>query len=79
MRLTAILTELYESELNCSISSIWDSGWTVKLGDKLNGFVEEGNFRTIEEVAGFLHSAAMKHFPESGYANRSRPGVAQAS
>ena len=50
-------TELYASQLNCSISCFWDSNWDVKLGDELNGFVAEGNFRTVDEVAEFLHAA----------------------
>jgi hypothetical protein len=60
MDLATVLTSLYASELNCSISCIWDSGWDVKLGDELNGFVAEGNVRTPEEIASFLHDAAMK-------------------
>jgi hypothetical protein len=46
MDLATVLTNLYAGELNCSISCVWDSGWDVKLGDELKGFVAEGNVRT---------------------------------
>jgi hypothetical protein len=68
--LATVLTALYASEINCSISSIWDSGWDVKLGDELNGFLAESNFQTVEEAAAFLHGAALIHFPKSDYAKR---------
>jgi hypothetical protein len=72
MDLSAVLTDLYDGELNCSISCISDSGWDVKLGDELNGFVAEGNVKTPEEIAEFLHAAALTHFPTSAYANATR-------
>jgi len=70
MDLSTVLRELYESELNCSIRSAWHSGWTVKLGDDLNGFVAKGTFGKVEEVAEFLHATALAHFPTSHYAKR---------
>ena len=33
----AILNDLYASEINASISWLWDGGIDVKLGDPLNG------------------------------------------
>jgi hypothetical protein len=56
------------SEINCAISSFWDNGWDVKLGDEMNGFVAEGNFRTLDECADFLDRQARKYCPESSYA-----------
>jgi hypothetical protein len=41
MDLTAVLTKLYESEINCSISSFWDNGILARLGDDMNGFLAE--------------------------------------
>jgi len=66
----AVLARLYESELNCSISSLWDNNWDVTLGDEMNGFVAENNVRPPPEGAEFLDQAALKHFPTSGYAKR---------
>ena len=61
------MKRLYESEINCSISRFWDNGWDVKLGDEMNGFVAEGNFRTLDEAADFLDREARRHFSESVY------------
>jgi hypothetical protein len=38
MELGAVIQALYDSEINCSISSFWDGGFMVKLGDEYNGF-----------------------------------------
>jgi hypothetical protein len=38
--LESILTELYKHEINCSINSEWDAGWTIRLGDEMNGYKE---------------------------------------
>jgi hypothetical protein len=70
MDLSTVLSDLSASALNWSITSISDSGLTVKLGDDLNGFAAEGAFQTPEAAAVFLHRAAMKHFPTSDYAKR---------
>ena len=64
------MINLYESEINCSISCFWDNNWDVKLGDEMNGFVAEDNFRTLAEAAEFLHKSALKRFPTSGYAKK---------
>jgi hypothetical protein len=42
------LQGLYESETNIHISSFWDAGWTVRLGDELNGYFAERAFRNDE-------------------------------
>lgn len=85
------LARLYRSEINVSISTFWDGGWDVKLGDEMNGFVAEttihcpstvelGLQRTLDDVAvgltnvaGWLHEAALEHFPDSQYALESSP------
>jgi hypothetical protein len=68
MDIEIVLKQLYESEISCSISSFWDGGWDVKLGDEMNGFVAEGNFHTLDEAAEFLDRQARIHFRESVYA-----------
>jgi hypothetical protein len=43
------LKQLYsQHELNVSISSFWDCGWRVRVGDELNGFHAERTF-SMEE------------------------------
>jgi hypothetical protein len=35
--LGAVMAALYADEINCGISSFWDSGFTVWIGDNMNG------------------------------------------
>lgn len=67
--LEGVLQRLYDSELNCAISWLWDGGIEVKLGDPLlNGFKEQIVFTSASEIAGWLDDAARRHFPDSVYA-----------
>jgi hypothetical protein len=50
--LQTVMMALYDSEINCSITSFWDNGFTVKFGDEMNGFVAESLVRTPPEAAG---------------------------
>jgi hypothetical protein len=69
MRLDEVLQALYASELNCQISTFWDGGYAVKLGDAVNGFVDESDGeRTPQEVARTLDRMAREHYPDSDYA-----------
>ena len=70
MDLATVPTDLLADELNCSISCTLGFRLGRELGNELNGFVAEGNVKTPEEIAEFLHNAAMKHFPKSDYAER---------
>ena len=67
MELGSIIDALYESEINCSVSTFWDGGITVQLGDEMNGFVAHNECLTAHEAAVFLDSAAREHFPASAY------------
>jgi hypothetical protein len=49
--LKEILISLYASEINASISWLWDGGIDVKLGDSLNGYKAEGKVDTFGEAA----------------------------
>jgi hypothetical protein len=68
MELGAIIEALYDSEINCSVSTFWDAGITVQLGDEMNGLVAKVECKTTAEAAEFLDRAARQHFPESAYA-----------
>ena len=41
------LQKIYDSEINSSISWMWDAGFDLKLGDEFGGFVEEGQVRSV--------------------------------
>lgn len=43
-----ILQALYDHEINCGMSSFWDNGWDVWIGDEMNGYRAERNFRPEE-------------------------------
>jgi len=58
-----MLKELYHREVNFSLTTFWDSGYTAKLGDELNGFVAESNFNKLEEAINFLREQLEIHFP----------------
>ena len=81
--LDKVLAGLYASEINVSIVSFWDGGFTVKLGDEINGFVAEAIFGqggdplSFFEVATWLDAAAREHYPNSKYAGFERvaPGA----
>ena len=68
--LIEILRALYTSEINVSISCLWDGGWDVALGDELNGFKAERNFANdaLHHVARWLAEQAKVHYPESTFA-----------
>lgn len=63
-----VLQALYNSEINFAISTFWDGGFEVKLGDIYNGFKAATNVRTWAEVEKWLDEEARKHFPKSLYA-----------
>lgn len=71
MNLHDVMRNLYASEINCGVSSFWDGGWRVWLGDELNGVVAhiEG-CDTPQEAAQWLDSEARRQYPQSDYAKR---------
>lgn len=66
------LTELYASEINCGIASLWDSGWAVWMGDTINGFENRESGLKLEELPEWLHRNALEFYPESAYAKAHR-------
>jgi hypothetical protein len=72
--LATTLSGLYASEINCGLSSFWDGGFTVWLGDGMNGRHGEGYFDgdKIGEAADWLHEQALIAYPGSEYAKGAR-------
>jgi hypothetical protein len=66
--LEQVLDALYASEINASISWLWDGGIDVKIGDEINGFDAEGSVRTAAEAAAWLDAKAREIYPTSVYA-----------
>jgi hypothetical protein len=64
----SILQRLYDSEINFEVSGFYDAGFDVRLGDALNGFVEQGKADTWEQVEAWLRDQALAHYPDSKFA-----------
>lgn len=68
MKLTKELQRIYDSEINFSITTFWDGGFDVKLGDEMNGFVAKSNHDTIKSAILWLIENVMDFYPTSLYA-----------
>lgn len=71
--LARTMRELYASEINCGMSSFWDAGFEVWLGDDMNGRkVVDTNLYPgdLDAAARLLHEAALRLYPDSEYARR---------
>ena len=66
----SVFQRLYDSEINFEVSSFWDGGFDVRLGDTMNGFRERGKAQTWSQVAEWLRTAALKHYPDSAFAKQ---------
>lgn len=63
-----LLQRIYDSEINLTLSTLWDAGFRWRLGDELNGFKAEGQERTLLDAVKRLASAAREHYPDSTFA-----------
>ncbi len=63
-----VLQDLYDSEINCSMSSFWDGGYEFKLGDHTNGYSATETFHIFAEGVDWLVSQAIIRYPESDFA-----------
>lgn len=71
--LAEVLEALYNSEINASLSSFWDGGWSVYLGDDMNGYKADEVFYDLAPVADWLTEEAIEHYPDSVFSkNRKR-------
>jgi hypothetical protein len=58
-----VLQQLYDAEINFTISTLWDCGFRWQLGDELNGYVAEGRAATFDEAVAAIERAALGRFP----------------
>ena len=63
-----ILQDLYDSEINFTISCFWDGGFNWILGDSRNVIRTAGNVDTFAEAVNALRQAALKHYSKSAFA-----------
>lgn len=70
----SVIQDLYHSEINFSVSTFWDNGFDVKLGDGMNGYKAEANLDRWGLVEPWLIEQTIKHFPDSLFARMYRDG-----
>jgi len=65
MKLVEAMQYLYEHEINCQVSSFWDSGFSVELGDHMNGFTHDAVFEAheLEQAGDWLVGMAKSEYP----------------
>lgn len=62
------LHKLYQSEINVRITSFWDGGWYVCLGDEVNGYqVPEWDCCDLDSIVPAIRELARVHYPNSKY------------
>jgi hypothetical protein len=66
--LTAELQKIYDSEINVRISSFWDCGIEVRLGDEMNGFQAAETVKSVADILPWVQEAIAHFYPESIYA-----------
>ncbi len=65
-----VMQELYNSEINFSVSCFWDGGFDVTIGDDMNGYNFKGYARTWFDVEEVLTREALQLYPNSKFARR---------
>jgi hypothetical protein len=61
------LQKIYDSEINVSISWLWDCGIDVWLGDELNGFLAGQSVQSTAAIVPWLQEAIAHFYPDSTY------------
>ena len=59
-----IFEKLYAAEINIEISSFWDAGFAVRIGDHMNGYKAVTDGLSWREVEPWLESQARALYPE---------------
>jgi hypothetical protein len=61
---------LHDSNINSTISSMFDGGWVAAIGDYLSGWKSSGHVGSYQEAETWLDKKARELFPKSGYSKR---------
>lgn len=62
------LQKIYDSEINFKISTFWDGGFDIALGDELNGIEAKTTVDVADDIVPWLKENFLEHFPNSEYA-----------
>jgi hypothetical protein len=73
----ALIQRLYDSEINLTVqfSSFYDGGFTVKIGDELNGFRAEDQVQRWSDVEKWMRMKAIELYPDSKFARAEMRGA----
>ncbi len=66
--LWCVIGELYGSEINVSISSFWDAGWTVTLGQAEPPVAKTFENWQLHHAGPWLAEQACERYPDSRFA-----------
>lgn len=58
---------IQDSEINFEISCFWDSQWEFKLGDPMNGYIDNGAMDNLDDCINELIKSIHLHYPKSKY------------
>ena len=70
MNSTEELQKIYDSGICFSISTFWNAGFTIKLGNYRNRLEAEAVFKTLDEAIFWLQGQVKARFPDSTYASQ---------
>jgi hypothetical protein len=69
------LQRIYDSEINVSVSWLWDGGINVRLEDEMNGYLAEENVAAAVGIVPSLHESIAHFYPHSTYAKSLAPQI----
>lgn len=67
-----VLQRIYDSEVNVSLSWLWDGGVEWELGDHMNGVKAYGHACDVRAAVEDLAEAVIGHFPNSEFARNQK-------
>lgn len=66
----SIFQDIYDNEINIRISTFWDGGYDLKLGDYMNGYKAATNVDHWEQVEPWFLANVLEHYPDSDFAKK---------
>ena len=66
--LDQVLADLYAAEINIQISSFWDCGYSLALGDEMNGFKARGHVDRLSDAGQWFIDNGVMWYPKSPFA-----------
>jgi hypothetical protein len=67
-----IFQEVYDAEINFNLSTFFDGGFYLSLGDGTNGYIDSWDYGSMIEAGEGLKKMVIKHYPDSDFALKYR-------